>query len=168
MNHSCLANTQFFQGYSCQYLKNRNLRLQVTRTTYPDEEITADYGDSFFNSVGEFNCDVCSMESELPIYPDQIENTAERSVECFLDTDNLQQESEQIVGSDIKSVLVSTEEKLLPALTTTDETTNQTSELNKGFDEKFFRTPIFLAPLAMSEKVVSGKSFRNTEPLIQV
>ena len=107
------------------------------------------------------------MESELPIYPDQIENTAERSVECFLDTDNLQQESEQIVGSDFKSVLVSTEEKLLPALTTNDETTNQTSELNEGFDEKFFRTPIFLAPLAMSENVVSGKSFRNTEPLLK-
>ena len=92
VNHSCLANTRFFQGYSCQYLKNRTLRLQVTRTIYPDEEITADYGYSFFSSVVECKCDVCSMESELPMYPEQIENTAERSVECFLDTDNLQQE----------------------------------------------------------------------------
>ena len=143
VNHSCLANTQFFQGYSCQYLKNRTLRLQVTRTIYPDEEITADYGDSFFNSVGECKCDVCSMESELPMYPEQIENTAERSVECFLDIDNLDQESEQIVGSDIKIVLVSTEEKLLPALTTADETTSQASELNEGFDEKFSDAHLF-------------------------
>ena len=143
VNHSCLANTRFFQGYSCQYLKNRNLRLQFTRTIYPDEEITADYGDSFFSSVGECKCDVCSIESELPMYREQIENTAERSVECFLDTDNLQQESEQIVGSDIKSVLVSTEEKLLPALTTADETNDQTSELNEGFDEKFSDAHLF-------------------------
>ena len=83
------------------------------------------------------------MESELPMYPEQIENTAERSVERFLDTDNLQQESEQIVGSDIKSVLVSTEEKLLPALTTADETTNQTSILNEGFDEKILDAHLF-------------------------
>ena len=143
VNHSCLANTRFFRGYSCQYLKNRNLRLQVTRTIYPDEEITADYGDSFFSSVGECRCGVCSMESQLPMYLEQIENTAERSVECFLDTDNLQQESEQIVGSDIKSVLVSTEERLLPALTTADETTNQTSELNEGFDEKYSDAHLF-------------------------
>ena len=58
VNHSCLANTRFFQVYSCQYLKNRNLRLQVTRKIYPDEAITADYVDSFFSSVGECKCDV--------------------------------------------------------------------------------------------------------------
>ena len=130
--------------------------MQVNRTIYPDEEIAADYGDSFFSSVGECKSDVCSMESELPMYPEQIENTAERSIECFFDIESLQQESEQIVGSDFKSVLVSTEDKLLPALTTAEETTNQTSELNKVFE---FRTPIFLALLAMSEKVVSGKNF---------
>ena len=91
VNHSCLANTPFFQRYSCQYLKNQTLRLQVNRTIYSDEEITADYGDSFLSSVEECTCDVCSMESESPMYPEQIENTAERSVECFLDPDSLQQ-----------------------------------------------------------------------------
>ena len=143
VSHSCLAKTRFFQGYSCQYLKNRKLRLQVNRTIYPDEAITADYGDSVFSSVEECKRDVCSMESELPMYPELIENTAERSVECFLDTDILQQESKQIVGSDIKSVLVSTGEKLLPALTTVDETNNQTSELNEGFDEQFSDAHLF-------------------------
>ena len=49
---------------------------------------------AFFNSVGECKCDVCKMESELPMYPEQIENTGERSVERFPATDNLQQESD--------------------------------------------------------------------------
>ena len=60
VNHSCMPNTRYFQGYSCDYLRYRTIRLQVNRSIYPDEEITVDYGDSFFGSIDEYKCEVCT------------------------------------------------------------------------------------------------------------
>ena len=62
VNHSCLANTRFFRGYSCNYLRYRTLRLQVIRTIKQNKEITVNYGDSFFGDFGECKCDVCKQK----------------------------------------------------------------------------------------------------------
>ena len=59
VNHSCMPNTRYFQGYSCDYLRYRTIRFQVIRSIHPDEEITVDYGDSFFGSIDECKCEVC-------------------------------------------------------------------------------------------------------------
>ena len=60
VKHSCMPNTRYFQGYSCDYLRYRNIRLQVIRSIHPDEKITVDYGDSFFGSIDECKYEVCT------------------------------------------------------------------------------------------------------------
>ena len=60
VNHCCMPNTRYFQGYSCDYLRYRAIQLQVIRSIYPDEEITVDYGDSFFGSIEDCKCEVCT------------------------------------------------------------------------------------------------------------
>ena len=70
VNHSCYPNTRFFQGYSCNYLPYKALRLQVIRSIKPGEEITVDYGDSFFGSFGECKCDYCAEKHSSRIEPD--------------------------------------------------------------------------------------------------
>ena len=60
VNHSCMPNTRYFQGYSCDYLRYRTIRFQVIRSIYPYEEITVDYGDCFFGSIDECKCEVCT------------------------------------------------------------------------------------------------------------
>ena len=76
--------------------------------------------------------EVCSMESELTMSPEQIKNTAESSVEFFLD--NHQQELEQIV-SDIKSVSVVTDNTLLRDVAAADGTIKQISGLKEALDQ---------------------------------
>ena len=55
VNHSCYPNTRYFQGYSCNYLPYKALRLQVIRSIKPGEEITVDYGDSFLAALESAN-----------------------------------------------------------------------------------------------------------------
>ena len=46
------------------------MRLQVIRSIKPGEEITVDYGDSFFGSFGECKCDYCAEKHSSRIEPD--------------------------------------------------------------------------------------------------
>ena len=51
VNHSRLPNTRCLRGCSCEHLRYRTIRLQNIRNIGAGEDITVDYGNSFFGGI---------------------------------------------------------------------------------------------------------------------
>ena len=119
VNHSCRPNTLFFQGYSFEGLKYRTVRFQVIRPIKVIEEITVDYGDSYFTGMKECMCEKClavSLEpsasnAEPPLTESQNSTEPEELLQTVSASETKQEQSIEADQSDQAPELVASSSK---------------------------------------------------------